>query len=195
LNINKARYELTAVRPDQYPDSNAPEVAFVGRSNVGKSSIINALLNRKNLAKTGATPGKTRQINFYNIDDVLYFVDLPGYGYAKVSKGEKRSWGELADTYLLTRRQLKLIIMLVDIRHIPSEDDRMMFEWIKSSGMNYRIVATKSDKLPKSKIVKNITEIKRFLGIGETAKVLPFSSENKQGKDELWREIKSVIII
>jgi GTP-binding protein len=190
LNINNARYELTAVRPDQYPASNVPEVAFVGRSNVGKSSIINALLNRKNLAKTGATPGKTRQINFYNIDDALYFVDLPGYGYAKVSKGEKHSWGKLADTYLLTRKQVKLIIMLVDIRHTPTEDDKLMFQWIKSSGISHIIVASKSDKIQKSKIAKNVSEIKKFFGTDEA--VLPFSSEKKQGRDELWQVIKDI---
>ena len=193
MNINNARYELTAVRPEQYPDSNIPEVAFVGRSNVGKSSIINALLNRRNLAKTSATPGRTRQINFYNIDDVLYFVDLPGYGYAKVPKGEKHSWGKLVDTYLLTRKQVKLIIMLVDIRHTPTEDDRLMYQWIKNSGINYIVVASKADKLEKSKSSKNISEIKKFFGTDEA--VLPFSSESKQGRDELWQVIKDIAVI
>ncbi len=132
LNINNAKYELSAVKPSQYPVSDLPEVTFVGRSNVGKSSLINSLLNRKNLAKVAATPGKTQVINFYNIDNKLYFVDLPGYGYAKVSKGVQASWAKFIETYLVKREQLKLIVMLVDIRHSPTSHDKLMHDWILS---------------------------------------------------------------
>ena len=150
MKVKNPKYELTAVKPDQYPSTTVPEVAFVGRSNVGKSSIINTLLNRKNLARVGQTPGKTRQINFYNIDDTLFFVDLPGYGYAKVSKEERKSWGKLAETYLHIRDQLRLIIMLVDIRHKPTADDRLMYEWICTTGIPHLVVATKEDKVKRS---------------------------------------------
>ena len=152
MNLNNARYELTAVRSDQYPGGSIPEVAFVGRSNVGKSSIINALLNRKNLARVASTPGKTREINFYNIDDSMYLVDLPGYGYASVARDKKLSWGETIETYLNLRLQLKLVILLVDIRHKPSADDRMMYEWICERNAPHLVVATKSDKIPKSMV-------------------------------------------
>ena len=134
MEIRDASYEITAVKPEQYPKGLLPEVALVGRSNVGKSSVINALLNRKNLARVSSTPGKTRGINFYNIDQRLYFADLPGYGYAAVSKTMKASWDEMIGTYLHARDQLKLILMLVDIRHAPSKEDKMMYEWIASQG-------------------------------------------------------------
>lgn len=191
--VNNARHEVTAVRPDQYPRSDIPEIAFVGRSNVGKSSLINTLLNRKKLARVGATPGKTRQINFYNVEDTLYFVDLPGYGYASVSKSERLSWGKLADTYLTTRKQLKLILMLVDIRHKPSEHDKMMHNWIQTYGVSYIIVATKADKVSRSQVKRRIDEIRGTLELGEGVKVIPFSSTKKIGKGELWEEIDSIL--
>lgn len=190
MNLNNARYELTAVRPDQYPVNDIPEATFVGRSNVGKSSLINSLLNRKKLARIAATPGKTREINFYNIDDMLYFVDLPGYGFAKVSKSIKSTWGDVIETYLKTREQLKLVIMLVDIRHSPSSDDVLMHEWLQSTGIKYLIVSTKLDKIPRSKVKERLADIRGKLKLKEDIKIIPFSSETKQGRDELWDEIK-----
>lgn len=191
--VNNAKYELTAVRPDQYPQKVLPEVAFVGRSNVGKSSLINSLLNRKNLARVGAAPGKTRQINFFNIDDKVYFVDLPGYGYAKVSKSERTSWGKLADTYLTTREQLKLILMLVDIRHKPSQLDCMMYEWICDSDFPHIIVSTKADKVSRSSLKGRVVEIGEELGITNDTRIIPFSSLKKTGIEELWQEIDSIL--
>ncbi len=192
--VKNARYELTAVKPEQYPEHSLPEIAFVGRSNVGKSSIINALTNRKNLAKTGATPGKTRTINFFNIDDKLYFVDLPGYGYANVSKSEKSSWGALADTYLTTRENLRLIIMLVDIRHSPSEDDKVMYQWLKESDFPHIVVASKADKITRSQVKPRQQEIRKTLGMEENIKLLSFSSMDKQGVKEVWDAIESGIL-
>ena len=142
-SISKARFELTAVKPEQYPASSLPEFALIGRSNVGKSSIINSLLNRKGIARVSSTPGKTREINFYNIDDKIYFVDLQGYGYANVSKEKKSTWGDIIEIYLTTRLQLRALIMLVDIRHKPSDYDKVMFDWLMAKGMPFLIVATK----------------------------------------------------
>lgn len=192
MNLNNARYELTAVRPDQYPAGNLPEVAFAGRSNVGKSSIINALLNRKGLARVAATPGKTRELNFYNIDESIYLVDLPGYGYASVSKDKKASWGEAIETYLNLRLQLKMVILLVDIRHAPSKDDVIMYDWICKRNAPHMVVATKSDKIPKSQINARLKEIKQVLGIGDGAALISFSSVTKQGRDEVWGQIKAM---
>lgn len=190
MNLNNARYELTAVKPEQYPVNTLPEVAFVGRSNVGKSSVINTLLNRRNLARVGATPGKTREINFYNIDDELYLVDLPGYGYANVSKEKKSSWSKVVDTYLHSRGgKLKLLILLVDIRHAPSEDDKLMHEWLKSGGTNYMVVATKADKITRSQINSRLGEISKVLGLPADIKPLPFSAENRLGKEEVWAKV------
>jgi GTP-binding protein len=193
LIVNNAKYELTAVKPEQYPASILPEIAFIGRSNVGKSSIINTLLNRRNLARVASTPGKTREINFYNIDEKLYFVDLPGYGYAKVSKEKKSTWGEIIETYLYTRSQLKLVILLVDIRHAPSEDDKVMYEWILSHVVPHIVVATKADKIPRSQVNSKLQDIKTSLGILEGMTLIPYSSETKQGRDEIWGHLDRVI--
>lgn len=190
--LNNARFEITAVKPSQYPASNVPEVAFVGRSNVGKSSIINTLLNRKNLARVGSAPGKTREINFYNIDDSLYFVDLPGYGYASVSKGKKSTWFDIVETYLYSRLQLKLIIMLVDIRHAPSEEDKMMYDWLVTNNAPHLIVASKSDKISRSQINPRLQEIVKVLGVKEGIAVIPFSSETRNGRDVLLTHIQSM---
>ena len=191
--VKNAKYELTAVRPDQYPVNTIPEVAFVGRSNVGKSSIINSLLNRKNLARVGATPGKTRELNFYNVDEVLYFVDLPGYGYASVSKGRKSSWGEFIETYLSSRGQLKMLIMLVDVRHLPSNDDKVMYEWIAHSKLPHIVVATKIDKIPRSQLQAKVSDIRKTLQMNNDIRVIPFSSVAKQGKDDVWSVIDGVL--
>lgn len=190
MNLNNARYERTAVHPSQYPAGELPEIAFVGRSNVGKSSIINTLLNRKNLARVGATPGKTREINFYNIDDVFYLVDLPGYGYASVSKEKKSSWAKVVDTYLTTRgERLKFIIMLADIRHAPSKDDVLMHQWLSANNIKHSIVLTKADKIPRSQIRPRAEEIKKVLGLEASVNPIVFSAETRQGRDETWSEI------
>lgn len=195
LNINNARHEVTAVKFSQYPVSDMPEVTFVGRSNVGKSSLINSLLNRKNLARVASTPGKTQVINFYNIDDTLYFVDLPGYGYAKVSKSVQASWAKFIETYLTKREQLKLVVMLVDIRHSPTSHDKLMHDWILNMGLTYMIVATKQDKIPRSKIKPRLSEISKSLGLDSSIKVIAYSSETRQGKEELWNEITTCLEI
>ena len=193
MNINNARFEKGAVKPDQYPDNDIPEITFVGRSNVGKSSFINALLNRKSLARIASKPGKTREINFFNIDDVVYFVDLPGYGYAKVSKDMKSAWGKSIDTYLSKSKKLKLIIMLVDIRHSPSQDDKMMHTWLANSSLPYIIVATKKDKIPRAKLNERLKDIKSSLGLKNDTLVIPFSSETKEGREEVLNYINSIL--
>jgi len=190
LNLNNARFETSAVKPEQYPAEDIPEVAFVGRSNVGKSSLINVLLNRKNLARTGSVPGKTRVINFYNIDGCIRFADLPGYGYANVSKKEQLVWGKMADTYLNTRKQLKLLMMVVDIRHLPSELDIMMYEWIKGSGLPHVIAASKADKISRSQTGKMIKDISSVLEITEGTELIPFSAVSRAGREELWKAIE-----
>ena len=193
MDLNKARYELTAVKPDQYPVGSLPELALLGRSNVGKSTIINTLLNRRNLARVSSEPGKTRGINFYNIDDVMYFVDLPGYGYARVSKEQKGNWRGFIETYLNSRPQLQMVIMLVDIRHAPSEDDKVMYKWILGHGLYHMVVATKLDKISRSQVHTRIQEIKKVLEIGEGVTLIPYSSETRQGKDEIWKAIKAAV--
>lgn len=192
MDLNKARYEITAVRPNQYPAGNIPEIALVGRSNVGKSTLINTLLNRKGIARVSSEPGKTRELNFYNIDDTLYFVDLPGYGYAKVSKGEKASWSRMIETYLNSRQQLFMTVLLVDIRHAPTEDDKLMYRWITGQGLRNLVIATKADKISRGRVKERLREISRVLGIPED-RIIAYSSETKQGKDEIWAEIRSAL--
>ena len=172
------------------PQNDKIEVAFAGKSNVGKSSLINALLNRKSLARVSATPGKTQTINFYNINEEMYLVDLPGYGYAKVSEQEKIQWGKLIECYLNKSKQLKAVFLLVDIRHAPSANDAMMYEWIVSQGYHPIIIATKLDKIKRSQIAKNVKILKEGLHLVPGTKVIPFSSETKQGRDEVWELIE-----
>ncbi|MCX7773134.1 MAG: ribosome biogenesis GTP-binding protein YihA/YsxC [Clostridia bacterium] len=191
--IKKAEHLITAVEPKQYPQTGWPEVALAGRSNVGKSSIINTLVNRKGLARVGNTPGKTRVINFYNVNDSLMLVDLPGYGYAKVSKEERLSWGKLAETYLTSRDKLGMILLLVDIRHDPTEDDEIMMDYIRSSGRACAVVATKSDKIQRSEYKKQIDRIKTVLQLEETIKVIPFSSLKRTGIEEVWNQIETMM--
>ncbi len=193
VDINKSRYELTAVKPDQYPASEMPEIALVGRSNVGKSSIINTLLNRRGLARISSSPGKTRGINFYNIDDTLYFVDLPGYGFAKVSKEERASWGRMIETYLNKRKQLKMVLMLVDIRHQPTADDRMMYDWITGMELPHLVVATKMDKISRGQVQGRLSDIRKTLGIKAGVGLIAYSSETRQGRDQVWKEIEQAI--
>ncbi|WP_317368638.1 ribosome biogenesis GTP-binding protein YihA/YsxC [uncultured Tyzzerella sp.] len=193
MNVNNV--ELTAVcgRKDQYPDAELPEVAFVGKSNVGKSSLINCMVNRKSLARTSQNPGKTRTINFYNVEDIVHFVDLPGYGYARASKTEVAKWGKMIEEYLLERKQLKSIILLIDIRHEPSANDKMMYDWLKHYGYKIIIVTTKSDKLKRSQLNKHISMISKGLNISKEDILIPFSSQNKDGRERLWDIIKNVI--
>lgn len=183
--IKKSEFIISAVKKDQYPIDGRNEIAFVGRSNVGKSSIINALTNRRKLAKVSQTPGKTRLINFFLINDDFHLVDLPGYGYAKVSKTEKASWGKTIETYLTDRDELKRVILLVDSRHKPTGDDILMYDWIKHFNYDCVVIATKSDKLSNNDLVKSRKLIKETLKLDDTDKFYFFSSLNKKGKDEL----------
>lgn len=172
------------------PDNKLPEIAFAGKSNVGKSSLINGLLNRKSLARTSGTPGKTQTINFYNVNEELYLVDLPGYGYAKVSEAEKVKWGQLIERYLHNSKQLKAVFLLIDIRHEPSANDRMMYDWIVEMGYNPIIIATKLDKIKRSQIQKQIKLIKTTLDLVPGTVVIPFSATTKQGRDEIWELVE-----
>lgn len=185
MRIKKSEFITSAVKKNQYPIDNRVEIAFVGRSNVGKSSLINSLTNRKKLAKVSQTPGKTRLVNFFLINDDFYLVDLPGYGYAKVSKEEKDSWGKTVEMYLSGREQLKRVVLLVDSRHKPTNDDIMMHEWIKHFGYDVIVVATKSDKLTRNNLKKSEKVIIETLKLGYNDKLYFFSSLNKEGKDEL----------
>lgn len=174
------------------PENDKPEIAFAGKSNVGKSSLINSLMNRKSLARTSSQPGKTQTINYYNINDILYFVDLPGYGYAKTSEAVREQWGRMVDRYLMNSKQLKIIFLLIDIRHEPSQNDKNMYEWIVYHGFSPVIIATKLDKIKRSQIVKHIKMIKESIGASSETKIIPFSSVTKQGKDEIWDYISQV---
>lgn len=185
MEIKQSEFIISAVQPKQYPIDNRCEIAFVGRSNVGKSSLINSLTNRRKLAKVSGTPGKTRLINFFLINNSFYLVDLPGYGYAKVSKTEKASWGKIIETYLVKRPQLRKVVLLVDCRHKPTGDDIMMYKWIKHYGYEISIVATKSDKLTKNELVKSEKLIRETLELGKEEKIFYFSSLTKKGKEQL----------
>lgn len=173
------------------PENENPEIAFAGKSNVGKSSLINALMNRKSYARISATPGKTQTINFYNINDALYLVDLPGYGYAKVSEKEKEQWGKLIERYLHGSRQLRAVFLLIDIRHEPSANDKMMYQWILEQGFAPIIIATKLDKLKRSQVQKQVKILKEGLGLVPGTRVIPFSAETKQGRDEIWELVET----
>ena len=173
------------------PDNDRPEVAFAGKSNVGKSSMINALMNRKSYASISATPGKTQTINFYNINDALYLVDLPGYGYARVSEKEKEQWGRMIERYLHSSSQLKAVFLLIDIRHDPSANDRLMYKWIVDQGYQPVIIATKLDKIKRSQVQKHVKMLKEGLALVPGTTVIPFSSVTKQGRDEIWELIEN----
>lgn len=171
------------------PDTGRPEVAFAGKSNVGKSSLINGLLNRKALARTSAQPGKTQTINFYNVNTCIYLVDLPGYGYAKVSPAEKEKWGKMIERYLHSSKNLKAVFLLIDIRHEPSANDKMMYDWIVHNGFDPIIIATKLDKIKRSQWQKHVKMIKEGLKLRPGTKVIPFSAQTKQGREEIWELI------
>lgn len=194
MNIHNVSLTVSAVSEKQYPDMELPEIAFVGRSNVGKSSLINKLLNRKSLARVSQTPGKTVTINFYNIDDCVHLVDLPGYGYAVRSQTEIKKWGDMIENYLRDREQLIKTVLLVDSRHAPTKDDQMMIEWIRSyDDSGVVVVATKTDKLKKSQIEKNLELIWDTLELGEDDVLVPFSTKNDEGKFTVWDIINMLL--
>lgn len=191
--IKKTELLITAAKKEQYPEVAVPEIAFAGKSNVGKSSMINALVNRKSLARTSSQPGKTQTINFYNVNDILNLVDLPGYGYAKVSKSERDKWGNMIETYLNTREQLIEVVLLVDIRHEPGANDIKMYDWIKSYGYAGYVVATKADKISKGQREKQVNIIKKTLGIDDKSLIIPFSASDKLNIDKIWGLIEELI--
>lgn len=193
MHVKSVNLETVCGVTSTLPKNNKPEVAFAGKSNVGKSSLINGLINRKSYARTSSQPGKTQTINFYNINDELYFVDLPGYGYAKVSEDLKEKWGKMIEKYLKTSKQLKIIFLLVDIRHDPSANDRNMYEWIVYHGFEPVIIATKLDKISRSQVDKHIKAIRKGLNATPQTKIIPYSSLTKQGKEEIWDCIENVV--
>lgn len=193
MNIIKSELEAVAVRKNQYPEDNVKEIAFAGRSNVGKSSLLNLLTNRKNLARVSGSPGKTRTINFYRINDKFRIVDLPGYGYAKVSKSISEGWGDMMAQYLENRQGLTKVVLLVDIRHAPSPQDVKMFEYIRHYGYNGIIVATKADKVSRNEMQKLLSVIRKDLGLSEADVILPISSLKRTGYDKLLEEMDKLI--
>ena len=191
MNFRNVEFLISAASKENFPTKRLPEIAFAGKSNVGKSSLINGLLNRRALARTSSQPGKTQTINFYNVNDDLYFVDLPGYGYAKVSVEVKAKWGKMIERYLKKSKMLKCIFLLIDIRHDPSANDKLMYDWIVSNGYKPVIIATKLDKLKRSQIQKHVKMVREGLGLAKEDILIPFSAETKQGRDEIWVLIES----
>lgn len=189
--IKNVNLETVCGITSKLPENTLPEVAFAGKSNVGKSSLINGLMNRKSYARTSQQPGKTQTINFYNVNDEVYLVDLPGYGYAKVSQAEKEKWGKLIERYLHNSGQLKAVFLLIDIRHEPSANDKQMYDWILHNGFEPIIIATKLDKIKRSQVAKQVKLVKEGLGVLPGTKVIPFSAETKQGREEIWEVIES----
>jgi GTP-binding protein len=190
--IKNVNLEIVCGPTSKLPANKLPEVAFAGKSNVGKSSLINALMNRKSYARTSAQPGKTQTINFYNINEEIYFVDLPGYGYAKASKVEVEKWGKMIEKYLHTSKQLKCVFLLVDIRHDPGNNDKIMYEWVTANGYTPVIIATKLDKIKRSQISKQVAAIRSGLGAKE-AVIIPFSATSKQGREEIYEIIDQIL--
>ncbi len=184
--IKNVSLDIVCGITSKLPVTGRPEVAFAGKSNVGKSSLINGLMNRKALARTSAQPGKTQTINFYNINDLMYLVDLPGYGYARVSPAEKEKWGKMIENYLHNSRDLKAVFLLIDIRHEPSANDRQMYEWIVHNGYEPIIIATKLDKIKRSQVQKQVKMIKEGLKLRPGSLLIPYSAQTKQGREEIW---------
>lgn len=184
--IKQVNLETVCGITSKIPDNQLPEIAFAGKSNVGKSSLINALMNRKSLARTSSQPGKTQTINFYNINDAMYLVDLPGYGYAKVSESERAKWGQMIENYLHKSKQLRAVFLLIDIRHAPGANDKTMYDWIIYQGYQPIIIATKLDKLKRSQVQKAVKEVRTGLGLKADDILIPFSAETKQGRDDIW---------
>lgn len=193
MKIKNVSLETVCGITSTLPDNRYPEIAFAGKSNVGKSSLINALMNRKSLARTSAQPGKTQTINFYNINDELYFTDLPGYGYAKVSKEIKEKWGKMVERYLRSSKQLKAVFLLIDIRHEPSSGDADMYNWIRANGYEPIIIATKLDKINRSQVQKNLKLIRDKLKAGNDVRIIPFSAMSKQGREEIYETIDEIL--
>lgn len=192
--IKNPKFEISAVSPKQYPKNHLPEIVLAGKSNVGKSSFINTLINRKALARTSSTPGKTRQINFYNMDELFYFVDLPGYGYSKMSKEEQLRVGQFIEKYLSIRENIQLIILILDIRHKPTEDDKLMYNYIRSTNIPFLIVANKADKIAVTKVDAAVEDIKKELQILAGTPIIPFSSERRIYSEKTWEEISKIIV-
>ena len=191
--IKKASLDLVCGITSQIPNTGQPEIAFAGKSNVGKSTLINALMNRKSLARTSSQPGKTQTLNFYHINDEMYLVDLPGYGYANANIQTKAKWGKMIENYLFASKTLKAVFLLVDIRHEPSENDKLMYKWISERGYEPVVIATKLDKIKRSQVQKQTALIKRTLGLDPQSKLYVFSSQTKQGRDEIWSAIEEFI--
>lgn len=189
--IRSVELETVCGITSKLPENTKPEFAFAGKSNVGKSSLINALMNRKSYARTSSSPGKTQTINFYNINDALYYVDLPGYGYAKVAEEVKAKWGKMIENYLHRSRMLRCVFLLVDIRHEPSGNDKTMYDWVVYHGYQPVVIATKVDKLKRSQVDKHVKMVRAGLGIGPDVTVIPFSAETKQGREEIWNLIET----
>jgi len=189
VKIKSAEIVISAVSKAQYPENSLPEIALAGRSNVGKSSFINKMLNRKNLARTSSKPGKTQTLNFYLINEAFYFVDVPGYGYAKVSKTERAKWGNMIESYLTGRHELKSVILIVDLRHPPTNDDVLMYQFLKHYLIPVIVIATKADKIPRGKWEKHAKVVKEKLAIEKEDPVIIFSSETGVGKEEVWQVI------
>ncbi|MFS8650877.1 MAG: ribosome biogenesis GTP-binding protein YihA/YsxC [Caldibacillus sp.] len=193
MKIKTAEFIISAVSPKQYPAGDLPEIALAGRSNVGKSSFINRMVNRKSLARTSQKPGKTQTLNYYLINDAFYFVDVPGYGFAQVSKSERASWGKMIETYLLERKQLKCVIQIVDIRHEPTADDRMMMDFLKYYQLPTIVIATKADKISRGKWNKHLKQIRDGLQLEKGTPLIPFSAKTGEGKEEAWQVIRQYI--
>ena len=191
--VKNAELETVCGITSKLPENGQIEVAFAGKSNVGKSSMINALLNRKSLARTSAQPGKTQTINFYNVNDAMYLVDLPGYGYAKTSASEKEKWGKMIENYLHTSKKLQAVFLLIDIRHDPSANDKQMYDWVLHNGFSPIIIATKLDKIKRSQVQKQVKAIKQGLQVEKGTLVIPFSAETKQGREEIWSVIEGFL--
>ncbi|UYZ12454.1 MULTISPECIES: ribosome biogenesis GTP-binding protein YihA/YsxC [Brevibacillus] len=189
MKITSAEFVVSAVGPKQYPTDGLPEIALVGRSNVGKSSLLNKMMNRKGLARTSSKPGKTQTLNYFRVNNMLYFVDFPGYGYAKVAKSLKQQWGKMIENYLKQRQELRFVIQLVDIRHAPSKDDVAMYDWCKEIGIPTVVVATKGDKIARGRWLQHTKVIREQLQLRGDDALIIFSSETGQGRDELWGEI------
>ena len=193
MNINNAKFELSVMNKSQYPKGKTPEIVLAGKSNVGKSSFINSMLNRKSLARTSSAPGKTRQLNFYNIDDYFYFVDLPGYGYSQMSKAEQEKVATSVNSYLKNRININLIILILDIRHKPTQNDITMLDYIKSTGRRYIVLCSKADKLAKTKVDTAVEEIRKIIDVPENL-IFPYSAENKAYVEQTWEIINESLI-
>ncbi len=191
--IKNVSLDIVCGVTSRLPQTGRLEVAFAGKSNVGKSSLINGLMNRKALARTSAEPGKTQTINFYNVNEELYLVDLPGYGYARVSKEESAKWGKMIENYLHTSKDLQTVFLLVDIRHAPAANDKMMYDWIVDSGFKPIIIATKLDKIKRSQVAKQLKLIRTTLQVLPDTKIIPFSAQTKQGRDEIWAIVDDLL--